>query len=344
MRIVLTGGGTAGHVLPNVAVIEGFKEKYPNTELLYIGSKNGPEKVLAEKAGVLFEAVACGKLRRYLSFENVKDFFRVPVGIFQARKILKEFKPDKVFSKGGFVSVPVCVAAWSLKIPVVLHESDFSPGLANRISAKFADTICVSFEESKKFFRKKNVKVCGNPVRKMIFGGKKEKGFTLTGFTPDKPVLLIMGGSLGAKQINDLTFNNLPELLKHCQVVHITGKGKGSINHVREKLKDYKQFEYLHEELADIYAITDLVVGRAGANTLAEISALGLPSVLIPLSLDVSRGDQIENAKIFEEKEMAIYLKDTAQFADIIVTASTHLDSFKKAENKAVEKIISLLI
>lgn len=340
----MTGGGTAGHVIPNIAVIEGLKDRYPDIELLYIGSKNGPEKDLIEKSGVPFKSVQCGKLRRYFSFANFKDLFRVPIGILQARKILKKFRPDKVFGKGGFVSVPVVIAAFSLKIPVILHESDISPGLANRICSRFAGEICVSFQESKKHFRKKNVVVTGNPVRKMIFEGSREKGFGLTGFSGEKPVLLVMGGSLGAQELNNLVFDNLPELLRHCQVIHVTGKGKGGIEKVRDKLKGYKQFEYLHDELFDMYAITDLVLSRAGANALAEIAALGLPSVLVPLSLKASRGDQIENAKIFEEKKMAVYLKDNKDFVKTVLSALKNRHNFTRIKNEAVKKILSLLV
>lgn len=267
----------------------------------------------------------------------------MPIGILQARRILKKFKPDKVFSKGGYVSVPVVIAARMLKIPVILHESDLSPGLANRISARFADKICVSFKESKKYFQKKEVIVTGNPVRQLIFNGGKENGFKLTGFDSDKPIVLVMGGSSGAQELNDLVYSSLPVLLRHCHVAHITGRGKGGLDNIKGKLKGYKQFEYLNDELADLYAITDLVVTRAGANTLAEISALGLPSVLVPLSTKASRGDQVENAKLFEEKEMAIYLKEDSRFAQTITTALKHLDSFKCVKNNAVEKIVALL-
>lgn len=347
MRIILTGGGTAGHIIPNIAIIEELKTKSPQTELLYIGSANGPEKAMVENAGVAFQSVSCGKLRRYLSFENIKDFFRIPKGIFQSRRILKKFHPDKVFSKGGFVSVPVVIAAWMLKIPVIMHESDLSPGLANKICALFANKICVSFSESKKYFKKKNVIVTGNPVRKWLFFGSKEKGFELTSFDSRKPVVLVMGGSLGAKEINDLLFSHLPGLLKYCQVVHITGKGKGDIKTVRNKLKGYKQFEYLDQDLAHIYAISDLVVCRAGANTLAEISALKLPCILIPLSLKASRGDQIQNAKFFERENLGIYLHNTNNFASAVKSAlrhAKHPEKIKESGHSAVSKILSVLL
>ena len=215
MRIVLTGGGTGGHVIPNLAVIEGLK-KAKDIELLYIGSKKGMEKKMVEKAGINYKGVSSGKLRRYFSFKNFSDAFKVPLGFFQARKILKKFGADVLFSKGGFVTVPVVIAARTLKIPIILHESDINPGLANRISAKYTSKICVSYEESEKFFNKYSKKIVytGNPIRESIMSGDKDRAYKFTGLDRHRPVLLIMGGSQGAKQINDLVRASLPELLK----------------------------------------------------------------------------------------------------------------------------------
>lgn len=300
----------------------------PDLDILYIGSNNGPEKFLVEQKGVRFESISCGKFRRYFSLENFLDFFRVIGGFFQSLKILKKLKPNVVFSKGGYVSVPVCFAAWMLKIPVVLHESDVTPGLANRICGHFAKAVCVSFDETKKFFPLKKILVTGNPVRPFVLKGDQEKGFRITGFTGQKPVLLIMGGSLGAEYLNELVFGSLCKLLQHIDIVHITGKGKFDLKkifHVDENLlKEYKCFEFLDEELPHIYAISDLVVSRAGANSIAEIVALEKPSILIPLGRDASRGDQLENAKFMEMAGASIVaenIETPREFANIILNA-----------------------
>lgn len=284
-----------------MAVIEGLKKRQI-AEIKYVGSKNGPEKRLVEKMGIDYEGVSCGKLRRYFSFENFIDVFRIPMGIVQAYKILKKFNPEIVFSKGGYVSFPVTVAAWKLEIPVILHESDVVPGLANKLSMKFAKKICVSFEETKNYLSRKllrKVVVTGNPVRESIFGGSRESGYKFTGFNEHRPVVLVIGGSQGAAQINNLVISTLDELLKKFQIVHVVGRGNLDIGVHKN---GYKQFEYIDENLRDIYAICDLVVSRGGANSLAEIGLLKKKAVIIPLSTLGSRGDQIENSRIFIRK------------------------------------------
>jgi UDP-N-acetylglucosamine--N-acetylmuramyl-(pentapeptide) pyrophosphoryl-undecaprenol N-acetylglucosamine transferase len=283
-----------------MAVIEELKKR-EIAELKYIGSKNGPERKMIEKMGVDFEAISCGKMRRYFSWENFVDFFRVPMGVFQAYKILKEYNPMVVFSKGGYVSFPVTVAAFWLKIPVVLHESDVVPGLSNKLSMKFAKKICISYEETKNYLPKKFQKKCvmtGNPVRESIFGGNKEEGYKFTGMNDFRPIILVMGGSQGAEQINHLVRKSLDELLKKFQIVHITGRGNIDIGMHRT---GYKQFEYLDEQLKDVYAVCDLIVTRGGANSLAEIALLKKKAVIIPLSKG-SRGDQLDNARVFVRK------------------------------------------
>lgn len=269
--------------------------------LLYIGSKDGVEKAMVEKIGIMYRGVSCGKFRRYFSFKNFIDIFKVPIGIFQAQKILREFKPDVVFSKGGFVSVPVVIAAGLLGVPVILHESDVVPGLANRICARYAKKICISFEESKAYLLKygSRVVLTGNPVRKSILNGDAEVGYKFTGFDKFRPVVLIMGGSQGALQINELVRAGLDELLKKFQIVHVRGRGNLDISLHKN---GYAQYEYLDEQLKDIYAMCELIVTRSGANSLAEIALLKKKALIIPLGTAASRGDQIENAKIFARK------------------------------------------
>jgi len=294
-----------------LAVIEEFIKNSRKNEILYVGSKNGPEKEAVLKfaakmdfKNLEFKGITCGKLRRYFSFENFVDAFRVPLGFFQSLGIIRKFRPEVVFSKGGYVSVPVVLAARVLRVPVLAHESDVVPGLATRISAKVADKVLLSFEESKKYFKlddkfKDKFIVTGNPIRSEILKGVKEKGLKLCGFHKFKPVVLVMGGSLGAMQVNNIVWNCLPELLKKYQIVHITGKGNLKFGLNKE---GYKQFELLFDELKDVYAACDLIVTRGGANALAEVAALEKRAVVIPLGTASSRGDQIINAKFCSEK------------------------------------------
>ncbi len=294
---------------PNVAVIEELRKESKNRgtdlELLYVGSKGGMEKEIIEKIGVKILLISCGKLRRYFSVENFFDFFKVPVGVFQARGILKKFKPDVVFSKGGYVSFPVTVAAYSLKIPVVIHESDLIPGLANKLSFSFVDKICFSFEKTRDFFEsapdivKQKLVLTGNPIRQEILEGNKMTGLDILGFDGSKPVIFVIGGSLGAMQINKLVWESLDILLKNFDIIHQVGKGNVRADIIH---KNYKQLEFIDDELKDIYAACDIVVSRGGANSLAEIALLEKKALIIPLGTKVSRGDQLENASDFGKK------------------------------------------
>jgi len=301
MRVVLTGGGTGGHTIPNIAIIEELK-KHPHVEIKYIGSRNGTDQKLVEKTGVNFVGIHCGKLRRYFSWLNFVDVFKIPIGIFQVNKILKEFKPDVVFSKGGYVSLPTVIAAHFLGIPIITHESDVVPGLANKIAMRYAKIICISFEETKNHLKPRQLGkavLTGNPVRESIFNGNIEEGYKFTGMNDFRPIILCMGGSQGAMQINKLIRESLPELLKKFQVVHIAGRGNIDIG---VHADGYKQYEYLDENLKDVYAISGLVISRGGANSLAEIALLKKKAVIIPLSLNASRGDQVDNTRIFVRK------------------------------------------
>ena len=283
-----------------MAVTEELK-KHKDVELLYIGSINGIEQNLIEKVSVKYNGIYCGKFRRYFSFQNFIDPFKIPIGIIQAYSILKKFQADVVFSKGGFVSVPVVVAAKLLKIPIILHESDAIPGLANRICFKFANKICLGLEESKKYIgaSARKIIVTGNPIRSFLKDGDKQIGYKLTGLNKFRPVILVMGGSQGALQVNNLVGKSLDELLKRFQIVHIRGRGNLDIGLHKT---GYIQYEFLDEYLPHVYAIADLVVSRGGANSLAEIAYLKKKALIIPLGTNVSRGDQIENAKLFSRK------------------------------------------
>jgi UDP-N-acetylglucosamine--N-acetylmuramyl-(pentapeptide) pyrophosphoryl-undecaprenol N-acetylglucosamine transferase len=299
------------------------------SDFLYIGSKHGIEKSLISHAGIPFKAISTGKLRRYFSFKNFIDFFKIPIGIIQAFFIIKKFKPDLIFSKGGYVAFPVVYAGHLLKKKIILHESDVIPGLANKMAAKYAHKILLTYEESIKYFpNNKKIIVTGNPIRTSILEGSAQEGYKYTGFTDKKPVLLVIGGSQGAEKINKLIYDNLDEFLKYAQIVHICGKGKQrelserkavaerseglrrpiKIKLFAKQIPYYKQYEYLDKELKNIFKITSLAISRAGANVLSELHQLHIPSILIPLSLKASRGDQIENALVFEKNHGSITL------------------------------------
>ena len=295
-HIVLTGGGTTGHVTPNIAMIPRLKEL--GYKISYIGSYEGIEKKLIEELGIPYYGISSGKLRRYFDVKNFTDPFRVLKGFMEAKKLMKELKPDVVFSKGGFVTVPVVIAASRRKIPTFIHESDMTPGLANKICIPFATKVCCNFPETISNLPKDKAVLTGTPIRQELLTGSKEKGLAFTGLSPDKPVILIIGGSLGATAVNEAVRSILPELLEDFQVVHLCGKGK-----LDESLKDtkgYVQYEYIKKELADLFALADIVISRAGANAICELSALNKPNLLIPLSARASRGDQILNARSFE--------------------------------------------
>ncbi len=312
-KIVFTGGGSAGHVTPNIAIIN----ELDNWDKYYIGSKKGIEKELIEKVGIPYFGINSGKLRRYIDFENFVDIFRVIKGCFEARSVLKKIMPDLVFSKGGFVSVPVIIAAKSLAIPIYIHESDMTPGLANKISQRFSTRIFTSFEETKEFFPKNKTMDIGSPIRKEIINGSAIKGRDFLGFDHHSPILTIMGGSLGAKKINAVVRQSLDQLTATYQIVHLCGKNNLD-GHLTPHSR-YKQFEYVHEELSDILAATDLVITRGGSNAIFEFLALNIPMVIIPLGLDQSRGDQILNAKAFQDKGYSLTLEEEKLTREMLI-------------------------
>ncbi len=297
-KIVLTGGGTAGHVSPNMALIPRLQEA--GYEVRYIGSYDGIERSLITEMNIPYSAISSGKFRRYFSIKNLSDPFRVLRGFAQSLSILRRWKPDIVFSKGGFVSVPVVMASRVLGIRCVIHECDMTPGLANRLAMPFASRICTNFEETAEKLGGKKAVYTGTPIREMLLTGSREAGYRLCGFSADKPVILVTGGSLGAEAINEAVRAALDRLTEEFQVAHLCGRGKYDAS--LQNKPGYKQFEYVEAELADLYAASDLIISRAGANTLAEILSLAIPHILIPLPLSTSRGDQILNADSFRKK------------------------------------------
>lgn len=304
-RIVLTGGGTAGHVTPNIALLPRLKEL--DYDVHYIGSYEGIEKRLIADYEVPYYGISTGKLRRYFDPKNFSDPFRVIKGYAEAKKILKQIKPDVVFSKGGFVSVPVVRAAASLKIPCVIHESDMTPGLANKLCIPVATKICCNFPETLETLPADKAVLTGSPIREELAKGDKIAGLDFCGFTANKPVIMVIGGSLGAANVNAAVREALPDLLQDFQVVHICGKEK--VDNLLLNTKGYKQFEYVKAELKDIFAIADVVISRAGANAICELLALQKPNLLIPLC-NGSRGDQILNAKSFASQGFSVLLEE----------------------------------
>ncbi len=302
--IVLTGGGTAGHVTPNMAIIPKLKKLGLNIE--YIGTKEGMEREIIAGTDIPYHIISAGKLRRYFSLKNFVDPFKILSGFLKAQCILKKIKPAAVFSKGGFVGVPVVMAAHRLGIPVILHESDYTPGLANRLCIPRATKVCVAFETTLKHIPEGKGVYTGLPIREELLQGDRQKGLEFCGFSGEKPVLLIMGGSLGAMAINNLFDSILPEAAKKFDIVHIRGKQ----NLISGFLPaGYKQLEYVGKQLADVYAATDIMLSRAGATAVFEILALSIPALLIPLPKSSSRGDQLLNAKYFEEKGFSYVLE-----------------------------------
>ncbi|SFC84458.1 undecaprenyldiphospho-muramoylpentapeptide beta-N-acetylglucosaminyltransferase [Butyrivibrio sp. YAB3001] len=314
-KIVLTGGGSAGHVTPNIALIPALKKA--GFDIYYIGSYSGIEKKLIEDYNIPYFGIATGKLRRYFDPKNFSDPFRVLKGFTEALTLLKKIKPDIVFSKGGFVSVPVVRAAGVLHIPYIVHESDMTPGLANKLSMTGARKICCNFPETMSLLPADKAVLTGTPIRDELGMGSREAGKKLCGFTDDKPVLMVIGGSLGAQSVNETVRFALPRLLPNFNVVHICGKEK--MDNLKLSVPGYKQFEYVKNELKDIFAMADIVVSRAGANSICELLALRKPNILIPLSTKSSRGDQMLNARSFEKQGFSLVIDNDELDEDILV-------------------------
>ena len=347
-RIVLTGGGTAGHVTPNIALLPKLKEL--GYDVHYIGSYNGIEKTLIEACGIPYYGISSGKLRRYFDLKNFSDPFKVLKGFSEASKLLKKLKPDVVFSKGGFVSVPVVIAAKQHRIPVIIHESDMTPGLANKLSIPSASKVCCNFPETMEHLPKGKAVLSGSPIRQELLTGSRQKALQFTGLSGTKPVLLIIGGSLGSVVVNEAVRSVLPKLLKKFEIIHLCGKGK--LDQTLTAMNGYVQYEYISDELKDLFALSDIVISRAGANSICEFLALRKPALLIPLSAAASRGDQILNAHSFEKQGFSAVLEEEQLNGDSLLQALDNLwenrDSYISAMNESpmgdsIETIAGLL-
>lgn len=347
-RIILTGGGTAGHVTPNIALLPRLKEL--GYDIQYIGSYTGIEKELIEPFGIPYHGISSGKLRRYFSVQNFTDPFRVLKGFREAHKLIRQLKPDVIFSKGGFVSVPVVLAGKRCKVPVIIHESDMTPGLANKIAIPSAAKVCCNFPETLKSLPEGKAVLTGSPIRQELLSGNKIAAMDMCHFTSDKQVILVIGGSLGAVAVNNAVREALPELLKDFQIIHLCGKGK-----MDESLKDvegYCQFEYIKNELRNLFALADIVISRAGANAICELLALHKPNLLIPLSANASRGDQILNARSFERQGFSLVLEEEQLTKETLLAAvknlyenrTTFINSMKNSgQQDSIGTIIKLI-
>lgn len=337
-RIVLTGGGTAGHVTPNIALIPHLKEM--GYEIHYIGSYEGIEKKLISDFGIPYYGVSTGKLRRYFDPKNFTDPFRVIKGFSEAKKLLKQIKPDVVFSKGGFVSVPVVRAAAGLKIPCIIHESDMTPGLANKLCIPVATKVCCNFPETLEAIPNDKAVLTGSPIREELMQGDRIAGLSYCGFSAEKPVIMVIGGSLGAGAINKVVRSALPQLLEKYQIVHVCGKDK--MDNLLLTTEGYKQFEYVKSELKDLFAMADVVISRAGANAICELLALKKPNILIPLPATSSRGDQINNAKSFEQQGYSVVIDEDDLTESYLVQKVSEVLSEKEKYIAQMEKSTQL--
>lgn len=347
-RILFTGGGTAGHVIVNLALIPIFQKD--GWEIDYIGSKDGIEKdLIAQLENVTYYPISTGKLRRYMSIENFKDPFKVVTGVMQAWKIIGKRKPSVVFSKGGFVSVPVVLASKLRRVPTVIHESDYTPGLANKLAIPFAKKVLATFSETVEYLPNKKAEYVGAVIREELFQGSEKNGLCFTGLSKEKPILLIMGGSGGSQKINQIVRESLGQLLPILQIIHICGRGNidSAINE-----EGYVQYEYVNEELKDIFAVTDYVLSRAGANAIFEFLSLRIPMLLIPLTLAASRGDQIINANSFQQNGFAHVLLEEDLTSEFFVQSIMKLreagpvliDKMKTYESKkARDRVIEII-
>lgn len=347
-KIILTGGGTAGHVTPNLALIPSLKER--GYDIQYVGSYQGIERKLIEGVKIPYHGISSGKFRRYFDLKNFSDPFRVIKGYGEALKFIKNHKPDVVFSKGGFVAVPVVLAAKQCKVPVIIHESDMTPGLANKICIPAAVNICCNFPETLAYLPKDKSVLTGSPIREELLKGDRLTGLKHAGLSANRPVILIIGGSLGSVTVNTAVRGILPKLLKNYQVIHICGKG--NLDESLKKTEGYVQYEYVDAPLKHLFAAADLMISRAGANSICEILALRKPNILIPLSAAASRGDQILNARSFAKQGFSCLLEEENLSEDALLQAitetfanrQTYISNMEKSElRNAVDMIINMI-
>ncbi len=347
-KIILTGGGTAGHVTPNIALLPKLQKE--GFEIHYIGSRNGMEKKIIEDLGIKYYGISSGKLRRYMDIKNFTDAFRIVKGLAEAILLINKIKPNIVFSKGGFVTVPVIMGASFKKVPVIIHESDITPGLANKIAMPFSKVVCTSFPETVKSIPKGKGICTGSPIREELLTGKKENGLKICGFHKEKPVIMVMGGSLGSVKMNHFVRECLEELLLKFQIIHLCGKG--NIDENLKNKKGYIQFEYISNELPHMMQASEIIISRAGSNSIFEFLVLEKPSILIPLSKNASRGDQILNAESFQKQGFCEVIEEEnldsqgllKQIENVYNNRETYKEKMKNAStSKGVDEIMNII-
>lgn len=347
-KIILTGGGTAGHVTPNLALIPSLQKL--GYEIRYIGSYTGIERTLMERANIPYDGISSGKLRRYFDKQNFSDPIRILKGYKEALKLMKTHKPDVVFSKGGYVAVPVVLAAKHYKVPTIIHESDMTPGLANKLCIPSAKKVCCNFPETLPYLPEEKAVLTGSPIRAELLQGDRLKGLQYTHLSANRPIILVIGGSQGSVTINTTIRSILPRLLRKYQVIHICGKG--NLDESLIGLQGYVQYEYVDDPLKHLFAAVDLAVSRAGANSICELLALRKPNILIPLSAAASRGDQVLNAKSFAKQGFSTLLEEETLTEDSLYQAIEETyehrqDFINQMEqsnlNNAVDTIINLI-
>ncbi|MDH5682395.1 MAG: undecaprenyldiphospho-muramoylpentapeptide beta-N-acetylglucosaminyltransferase [Spirochaetota bacterium] len=332
LKLALTGGGSGGHTVPAMTVYQGFaqyaRENNQDFHSVYLGSRDGIEREVAVEANIPYHIIATGKLRRYFSLKNITDIFRILKGVCDSFWILRRVRPDIVFSTGGFVSVPVVMAARMLSIPVVIHEQTSSVGLANKIAAKFARKVCVSFPSSEKYFPREKVILTGLPLRKILRSGKAETCFERFSLDTSLPLLYVTGGSQGSHKINTMIREKLSDLLENCNLIHQCGKSPNhndfeELKALRETLPGAVRHRYVlkdfvnEDELKDIYAGSSLLLGRSGAGTVNECLSLSLPAIFIPLAI-ATRNEQYHNARILSDLGGGIILSEAELTADTL--------------------------
>jgi len=358
MKILLTGGGTGGHIMPILAVVDKLKKldkdcneapqpcgtmEPTNLDFLFIGPKSNFNKVITDE-GIKVKTISAGKLRRYISIENLFDTIKIPIGIIQSLGVIYNYKPDIVFSKGGFASVPPVIAAWIFKIPIITHESDIVPGLANKIISKFAKKILISFSVSEKYFSKKKVVFTGNPIRQDILDGNKNRARNTFDLKEEIPTILIFGGSQGARRINEVIIKSLPDILEKFQMIHICGNK--NYKNIKQEVQNldlknnhrYKLHPFLTNDLKDSFALCDVIISRAGANSLSEIIALEKMSIIIPLSTSANN-HQLLNAEYFAKKEMTIMIKEKNLTSEKLTEETLTLLSNNEVGDKIIKNI-----
>ncbi len=343
MLIILAGGSTGGSVSPVLAVAEEIKKQYLKDafecEFLFIGTRKGlPEKELAQTQGISYRAICSGKLRRYFSFKNFADFFLILLGFFQSLFIILKYKPEAIVSAGGFVAVPLSWAGWFCRVPIFIHQQDVRPGLANKLIAPLARKITVSLPPSVAFFKKNKRVLTGNPVRSWILKGDKPRAIERFNLEQNLPTLLVIGGGTGAYKINEIIGEIVPELSKFCQIIHLTGRSKLSIANAELSISRYHQYDFLDEEIADVYAAADLVVSRAGMGVLTELSVLGKSSIIIP----IPGSHQEFNAQYFAEQKAVVLIEEKTMTPPLLLARIRQL-VFSPGERSVLSLNISKL-